>query len=76
MSTRLEESPVLVDSAVSTGSASRSPASPEVAPVIFDIKALNVYYRDFHAVADTDLDIHQNEITALIGPSRRSMRSM
>ncbi|MDE0600886.1 MAG: phosphate ABC transporter ATP-binding protein PstB [bacterium] len=36
---------------------------------MFDIKGLNVYYRDFHAVADTDLDIHRNEITALIGPS-------
>ncbi|MDE0673563.1 MAG: phosphate ABC transporter ATP-binding protein PstB [bacterium] len=36
---------------------------------MFDIKGLNVYYRDFHAVADTDLDIHQHEITALIGPS-------
>ncbi len=69
MSTRLEPSPVMVESAVSTGAASASPALPETAPVIFDIKGLNVYYRDFHAVADTDLDIHQNEITALIGPS-------
>ena len=69
MSIRLESGPVVVDSAVSADAASRSPASPEVAPVIFDIKGLNVYYRDFHAVADTDLDIHQNEITALIGPS-------
>ena len=59
----------MVESAVSTGAASASPALPETAPVIFDIKGLNVYYRDFHAVADTDLDIHQNEITALIGPS-------
>ncbi len=69
MSIRLESGPVVVDSAVSTGAMSRSDASPEVAPVIFDIKGLNVFYRDFHAVADTDLDIHQNEITALIGPS-------
>ena len=68
MSIRLESGPVMVDSAVSTG-ALRPPASPEAAPVIFDITGLNVYYRDFHAVADTDLDIHQNEITALIGPS-------
>ena len=38
-------------------------------PTIFEIKGLNVYYRAFHAVADTSFDIHQNEITALIGPS-------
>ena len=69
MPIRLEPGPVVVDRAVSTGAASPSPASPETAPVIFDIKGLNVYYRDFHAVADTDLDIHRNEITALIGPS-------
>ena len=69
MSIRLEPGPVMVESAVSTGSASRPDASHEVVPVIFDIKGLNVFYRDFHAVADTDLDIHQNEITALIGPS-------
>jgi len=69
LSIRLESGPVVVGRAVSTGTASHSPASPETAPVIFDIKGLNVYYRDFHAVADTDLDIHRNEITALIGPS-------
>lgn len=69
MSTRLETAPVVVDSAVSTGAASVFPASPQVAPVIFDIKGLDVYYRDFHAVSDASLDIHQNEITALIGPS-------
>ena len=68
MSIRLESGPVVVDSAFSTG-ASPPPTAPETAPVIFDIKGLNVYYRDFHAVADTDLDIHQHEITALIGPS-------
>ena len=69
MSIRLDSGPVVVDRAASAAAASPAPASPETAPVIFDIKGLNVYYRDFHAVADTDLDIHQNEITALIGPS-------
>nr|MDE0502252.1 phosphate ABC transporter ATP-binding protein PstB [bacterium] len=54
---------------VSSDPASSPSTSLESAPVIFDIRGLNVYYRDFHAVADTDLDIHQNEITALIGPS-------
>ena len=69
MPTRLEPAPVMVDRVVSSDPASSPSTSPESAPVIFDIRGLNVYYRDFHAVADTDLDIHQNEITALIGPS-------
>jgi len=67
--TCLEPAPVMVDRVVSGDPASSPSTSPESALVIFDIRGLNVYYRDFHAVADTDLDIHQNEITALIGPS-------
>ena len=69
MSTRLETAPVVVDRAVSIGLTPRSAAAPQGTPVIFDIKDLNVYYRNFHAVADTSLNIYQNEITALIGPS-------
>ena len=69
MSTRMETAPVVVESAVSIGPTPRSSAAPQGTPVIFDIKDLNVYYRDFHAVADTSLNIYQNEITALIGPS-------
>ncbi|HJQ76535.1 MAG TPA: phosphate ABC transporter ATP-binding protein PstB [Acidimicrobiia bacterium] len=37
--------------------------------VVFDIRDLSVFYRDFRAVRDIDLPIPQNEITALIGPS-------
>ena len=32
-------------------------------------KKLNVYYGDFHAVKDVDLNIERQKITALIGPS-------
>jgi phosphate transport system ATP-binding protein len=39
------------------------------AGTIFDIQKLNVYYDDVRAVADVDLEIAKNEITALIGPS-------
>jgi phosphate transport system ATP-binding protein len=39
------------------------------APVIFDIRDLNVYYGDFHAVKDVTIPMRQNEISALIGPS-------
>ncbi len=38
-------------------------------PVIIDLVGLNVYYGDFHAVSDVNLELRQNEITAFIGPS-------
>jgi len=38
-------------------------------PLIFDVEKLTVYYGSFRAVRDVDLDIRQNQITALIGPS-------
>jgi len=37
--------------------------------VVFQSRDLSVYYGDFRAVRDVDLDIKQGEITALIGPS-------
>ena len=68
MSTRTETPPVVVEEAVLSGVPAGSDQSSET-PVIFEVAGLNVYYREFHAVADTTLDIYQNEITALIGPS-------
>ncbi len=35
----------------------------------FDIKDLNLYYGDFHALHNINLDIYEREITAFIGPS-------
>jgi phosphate transport system ATP-binding protein len=47
--------------------------APEVATEsterVFITKGLHVYYGDFLAVRDVDLDIAKNEITAFIGPS-------
>jgi phosphate transport system ATP-binding protein len=37
--------------------------------VVFETRDLTVYYGSFRAVRDVNLDIRQNEITALIGPS-------
>jgi len=37
--------------------------------VILSAQKLNVYYGEFNAVKDVDIDINQNSITALIGPS-------
>ena len=46
-------------------------AGPEVpdTPVVFDVADLAVYYGDFRAVRDVDLQVHQHEVTAFIGPS-------
>ncbi len=35
----------------------------------FDIKNMNLYYGDFHAIKDVNLQIEEKEITAFIGPS-------
>ena len=42
-------------------------AAPQNA--VFEARDLNVYYGDFRAVRDVDIDIHEHEITAFIGPS-------
>jgi phosphate transport system ATP-binding protein len=44
-----------------------SPAAD--ANVVFDLEQLSVYYGDFRAVRDGNLQIHEHEITAFIGPS-------
>ena len=36
---------------------------------VFNIRGLNVYYGDFLAVKDVDMDIKKESVTALIGPS-------
>jgi phosphate transport system ATP-binding protein len=37
--------------------------------VIFDVDGISVFYGDHRAIRDVTLDLHVNEITALIGPS-------
>jgi phosphate transport system ATP-binding protein len=39
------------------------------AEVVFDVGDLSVYYGDFRAVRDVNVQIHKHEITAFIGPS-------
>ena len=41
----------------------------ETASVVFEVSDLEVFYGDFQAVRDVNLDIRQHEITAFIGPS-------
>jgi phosphate transport system ATP-binding protein len=45
-----------------------APAEPDT-PVVFELEDLNVYYGDFRAVRDVNLEIRQRQITAFIGPS-------
>jgi phosphate transport system ATP-binding protein len=42
---------------------------PELAPVVFDVRDLSVYYGAFRAIRDASLEIRQHEIAAFIGPS-------
>jgi phosphate transport system ATP-binding protein len=44
---------------------------PTAAPgnIVFDVRDLDVYYGEFKAVRDVNLEIRQKEITAFIGPS-------
>lgn len=37
----------------------------------FNVKGLNLYYGNFHALKNIDMDIKEKEITAFIGPSGR-----
>jgi phosphate transport system ATP-binding protein len=57
------------DLTLETGIAPASAGADDANPVIIDVRDLNVYYADFHAVKDVSVPIRQNEITALIGPS-------
>ena len=36
---------------------------------IIDISNMNLYYSDFHALKDVNINIPRNKITAFIGPS-------
>jgi phosphate transport system ATP-binding protein len=47
----------------------RSDHDPAALPVVFEIRDLSVYYGDFRAVREVNIDVKQHEITAFIGPS-------
>ena len=44
-------------------------ASGATSEVVFEVRDLSVYYGEFRAVQNVNLDIRKNEITAFIGPS-------
>jgi phosphate transport system ATP-binding protein len=47
----------------------RAEHDPGALPVVFEVRGLSVYYGDFRAVREVNLDVRQHEITAFIGPS-------
>jgi phosphate transport system ATP-binding protein len=60
------------DEAAATPATETAPApAPASAArdVIFDVDDINVHYGEHRAIRDVSLDLHLNEITALIGPS-------
>jgi phosphate transport system ATP-binding protein len=60
--------------AVTPATARAKPAEPSSVPpekraVIFDVDDIHVYYGEHKAIRNVTLDLHLNEISALIGPS-------
>ena len=47
----------------------RGPASAEPPEVVFTVGELDFFYGKYNALRKVDLEIHRNEVTALIGPS-------
>jgi phosphate transport system ATP-binding protein len=59
----------VVTPATAPASVAARKAAPSPRDVIFDVDDINVYYGDHKAIRDVSLDLHLNEITALVGPS-------
>jgi phosphate transport system ATP-binding protein len=59
--------PVVETRVTPAGGLSQTDGTPH--PSILEIEDLNVYYGDFHAVADVSFSVPRNRVTALIGPS-------
>ena len=58
-----------VDQSTDTDESTTATARPAEPGMVFEAKDLEVYYGDFRAVENVNLDIREKEITAFIGPS-------
>jgi phosphate transport system ATP-binding protein len=54
---------------MNTTSATASVVKPEAKQLVYKTRNLNLWYGDNHALKNIDLDILENEVTAIIGPS-------
>ena len=57
------------DQRTSVGLSTAAVDAEATGPIVFDVKGLSVYYGDFRAVRDVDIEVRAGEITAFIGPS-------
>jgi phosphate transport system ATP-binding protein len=57
------------EAVVAVSASMRGSHADDAREVVFDIDDLSVFYGTFRAVRNVNLDIRENEITALIGPS-------
>ncbi|MSO87041.1 MAG: phosphate ABC transporter ATP-binding protein [Acidimicrobiia bacterium] len=57
-----------VEEMSSTASMNVTPPAP-LPEVVFGLRDVSVYYRDFLAVRDVNVDVYEHQITAFIGPS-------
>ena len=55
-----------------TEAVAAEPIAADMPPVVFDVRDLDVYYGQFRAVRDVNLEILQHEITAFIRSKQRS----
>jgi phosphate transport system ATP-binding protein len=58
-----------LEKAAPTPEPGATPAPTADGTTVFDVDDLSVYYGDFRAVRDVQLDIKEHEVTAFIGPS-------
>jgi phosphate transport system ATP-binding protein len=73
VATRNEES---VDRSTLAPEAEAPPQADRLDGAVFDLRDVSVYYGDFRAVRDIDLQLERNRITALIGPSGSGKSSL
>jgi phosphate transport system ATP-binding protein len=64
----------MTETHIDTRRAVEEPLEGEIGPlaepeVVFELEDLNVFYGDFRAVRDVNLQVNKREITAFIGPS-------
>ena len=68
LGTETGRAPILRPMQSTVATAEPSGVAP-TSQVVLEARDLNVYYGDFRAVQDVNLDCHKGQITALIGPS-------
>jgi len=68
-SSTLEASPPAGATTAAVPTVSSSSSAQADSPVVFGATDLSVYYGQFRAVRDVNIEVHQHEITAFIGPS-------